>query len=154
MAVVRPERIVPQRVQADVDRLPVRRIELRALTDDVDCRLLVSRILRRANRRRAGVDRDALLRGWQREPPHMPPLRADEGLHLPGHREPVLGDVLIERKRLPEGWVVHPRPRLGDDEGSIHWDKALVGIVASFERAVAPSIPDHRGRDAIAECGR
>ena len=84
----------------------------------------------------------------------MTPLGPDEGLHLAGDRKPILGHDLVERERLPEGGVVDGRSRLIHDQGHVHGDVALVDVVASFDRAVAPSMTNHRGGDAIAECGR
>ena len=84
----------------------------------------------------------------------MPPPRPDEGLHLPGDREPVLGHCLIERKRLPESRVVHSGARLGNDQRRVGRRIALVGVVPGLQCTVVPAVPDHGGGDAVAERGR
>ena len=154
MTVIRPERVVPEGVESDVDRRAVRKVELAAHADDADGCLLVRRVLGCPDRRWAWVDRHPLLRQGQREAPNVSPLGADEGLHLARDCEAVLCDRLIESEGLPERRVVHRRPRLTDDERRVDGRVALVCVVQSLERAVLPSVGDSGGRDPVPESGR
>src|SRR5439155_27372703 len=114
-------------------------------------RLLVRRVLGLAERRRARVDRQPLLRGREVEALDVAPLGADEGLDLARNRDAVLRDRLVERERLPQRGVVHGRPRLLDDQGLVRRRVALVDVVLLLERAVALAERDHGGGDAVAE---
>jgi hypothetical protein len=106
VAVVRTERVVAECPGTDVDRHAVGRIELTAVSDDLDgglLELVVYLELRRVPR----VDRRALCGTRECKRADLAPVRPDETLHVAGDREAVLRHELRERERLPEVRIGH-----------------------------------------------
>ena len=96
--------------------------------------------------RRAAAVRDRSQASARRSRRDVPPLRADECLHLRGHRAGAARRDLRERERLPERRVVDDAAWLRQDERCVLRRERGVGEAEALVRAVVPALGDQRMR--------
>jgi hypothetical protein len=125
--------------------------------DDLDGLVLVHRIRCRIAelRRRTGIDRRPVgPAAGQRESFHVAPVWADRLLDAVGHRDPVLGDHVLDLEGLPAVRVDHRRPWLSDGERRVHRRIVRRRVSAGLVRAVRLAVRQDGRSDPVAERGR
>ena len=81
-------------------------------------------------------------------------MRPDDVLHAAGDRQSVLGQLLLERQRLPAVRVAHHRARVAHEHRVVGRRVAAVDVPLVLEGSVVATGLDDRGSDAVAEGGR
>ena len=148
-----PRPFAAERAGRDVDHRAPRRVEQRAVPDELDELVLEDRVRGRVAeaRLRAGIDRHAVTVGIEHaEPVDQAPLRADGGLQV-GRADAVLRDGDLHLERLPAVRVRHLGAAVGDHERRVDRGVGGIAVPAGFVGAVAQPALQDPGGDPVAD---